>query len=151
MDLTDDKHGKLLDHIGEHILEELQRDGRLPMSRLGKRVGLSTPAVAERVRKMEEAGIITGYHAHVRESPDSVTAFIHVNTPPQAYPRVLALLEENPRVVECHHMSGEDAFIIKVGVEEMAQIESLVKDLSRHGTTRTHIVLSSPILRRSAP
>ena len=149
MDLTDGKRERLLDEIGLKILRELGRDGRLSMRRLGALVGLSTPAVSERVRKLEEAGIILGYHAHIQRDPDPITAFIHLKTPPQSYPRALAVLEKSPQVLECHHMSGEDAFIIKVGVAEMVQIEDLVTRLSPFGTTRTRIVLSSPILNRS--
>ncbi len=151
MDLTDEKRRRLLDDIGRKILTELRGEGRLSMRQLGLRVGLSTPAVTERVKKLEEAGIILGYHAEIRTAPKAITAFIQLKTPPQSYGAVQAIVENFPQVMECHHMSGDDAFIIKVGVDDMVRIEELVTLLSPHGTTRTSIVLSSPILRGTEP
>ncbi|MCG8563853.1 MAG: Lrp/AsnC family transcriptional regulator [Desulfobacterales bacterium] len=151
MDLTDEKRGRLLDEIGRRILMELRAEGRLSMRQLGLRVGLSTPAVTERVKKLEEAGILLGYHAKIRTAPKAITAFIHLRTPPQSYPAVQAVLAGFPQVMECHHMSGDDAFIIKVGVDDMARIEALVTLLSPHGTTRTSIVLSTPIPGETDP
>ncbi|MCG8617945.1 MAG: Lrp/AsnC family transcriptional regulator [Desulfobacterales bacterium] len=141
----DFKSEKLLDDIGRHILETLKDDARISHSRLGRIVGLSTPAVTERVRKLEEAGIIKGYHTRIdtAESRPLVTAFIELDVPTALYDRVQKLVDRDPRVLECHHMSGQTSFIIKVRTDSVADLETLVSEFSPLGQTRTSIVLSS--------
>jgi Lrp/AsnC family leucine-responsive transcriptional regulator len=110
-------------------------------------VGLSAPAVAERVRKMEEAGIITGYHAHI--DPEAmgnfVIAFIHLTTEARHYPAVKSLASDLPEIIACHHVSGEVSFILKVRVDAVADLEALVARFSPLGRTRTAIVLSTSV------
>ncbi|HCY85740.1 MAG TPA: AsnC family transcriptional regulator [Desulfobacteraceae bacterium] len=139
------KSEKLLDDIGRHILETLKNDARIPHSRLGRIVGLSTPAVTERVRKLEEAGIIEGYHARIKtpKTTSAVTAFMELDVPRALYDRVRKITEKNPKVLECHHMSGQASFIIKVRADSVADLDSLVSTFSPLGQTRTSIVLSS--------
>ncbi|WDP93256.1 MAG: Lrp/AsnC family transcriptional regulator [Desulfobacter sp.] len=139
------KFDKLMDDIGEKILGALEADARISYSRLGKIAGLSTPAVTERVRKMEEAGIITGYHARVcrEEEPPGVTAFIELDVPAAVYDRVKHTAEGLSQVLECHHISGKAAFILKVRVKAVPDLEDLVSRFSPFGRTRTSIVLSS--------
>jgi len=143
-------HTKLLDEVGWRILAALQEDGRLSFAELGRRVGLSLPAVAERVRRLEEAGIITGYRAEVNmvkiELP--IMAFIRMNTPRDQYPALIALLNKLPQALECHHLTGSESFIIKVVVASIADLETLIGQLSVFGQTSTSIVLSSPVLKR---
>ena len=138
---------KLLDRIGLRILSVLQDNARMPLSRIAKKVGLSAPAVAERMRKLEEAGIITGYHAGI--APDavgrSVCAFIHLTTDPKNYKAVIALAEKTPQITACHHISGDASFIIRVQLEDVPALESLVERLSPFGRTQTTIVLSTPV------
>ena len=107
---------KILDNVGWQILTALQEDARLSFAELGRRVGLSLPAVAERVRRMEEAGIITGYSAKidVNKIGLSIMAFIRVSTSGDKYPTVISLASKMPEVVECHHLTGTDSFIMKV-------------------------------------
>jgi Lrp/AsnC family leucine-responsive transcriptional regulator len=138
---------KLLDRIGLRILSVLQDNARMPLSKIGKKIGLSAPAVAERMRKLEEAGIITGYHAGI--APDaigrSVCAFIHLTTEPKNYKAVIALAEKVPQITACHHISGDASFIIRVQLEDVPALESLVERLSPFGRTQTTIVLSTPV------
>ena len=137
--------GKLMDAIGERILEVLEGEGRMPFSRLARIVGLSTPAVTERVRKMEDAGIIEGYHAKIRrdDSGSKVTAFMELSAPAGLYDRVKGTAGRLAQVLECHHVSGRAAFILKIRVDSMAEMEPLVARFSPFGKTRTSIVLSS--------
>lgn len=143
-------HTKLLDEVGWRIVKALQEDGRLSFAELGRQVGLSLPAVSERVRRMEEAGIITGYHAEVNlpKAGRPITAFIRMNVPRSCYPAFIALVQGLSEVLECHHLSGVDAFILKVALTSIPHLEALIDQLSRHGETTTSIVLSSPVARR---
>lgn len=140
----DFKISKLMDELGEKILKELGANARISYSELGRRVGLSTPAVTERVRKLEEAGIIEGYHAKVkRQEQGSLSAFIQLDAPAGAYGRIRDRADQLDQVLECHHVSGEGAFILKVRVGDVADLETLVAGFSPFGKTRTAIVLSS--------
>lgn len=141
---------KLLDDIGWHILQELQLNARISFAELGRRVGLSIPAVTERVKKMVDAGIITGFHAEV--NPEKIgypiTAFIRMNISGDVSSRIIALMEHLPEVIECHRGTGGDSFIMKVRVSSVAHLESVIERLLPFGTTTTSIVLSSPVTRR---
>jgi Lrp/AsnC family leucine-responsive transcriptional regulator len=135
---------KLLDDTGWQLLQALQEDARLSFAELGRMVGLSPPAVAERVRRMEDAGIITGYRAQV--NPEKIglplMALIALTTTPQQYPQVIALINGLPEVLECHHVTGNCSFSIKAIASSMSHLEGLIGQLSRYGQTSTSIVLS---------
>lgn len=139
------KSEKLMDTIGENILKALRRDARISYSRLGREVGLSTPAVTERVRKMEEAGIILGYHASIRrpDAENEILAFVELSTPADHYDRVKRKADQLAQVLECHHISGQAAFILKVRTGSVAELEALISEFSPFGRTRTSIVMSS--------
>ncbi|HXV99613.1 MAG TPA: Lrp/AsnC family transcriptional regulator [Anaerolineae bacterium] len=143
-------NAKLLDEVGWRILGALQEDGRLSFAELGRRVGLSLPAVAERVRRLEEAGIITGYRAEVNLAKIGLTimAFIRMYTPRDQYPGLIALLNRLPQALECHHLTGSESFIIKIAVTSMADLETLIGQLSAYGQTTTSIVLSSSLSKK---
>jgi len=142
---------KLLDPIGWHILAELQDDARIHFSELGRRVGLSTPAVIERVHRMEEAGIITGYRVEIdREKVGRpVCAFIRVRVIGDLITRVIAIAREMPEVQECHHIAGEDTFLLKVFVSKPEALENIIKKFMPYVATTTMIVFSSPVTRRT--
>lgn len=139
------KSDKLLDSIGKKIIRTLADDARISYSALGRIVGLSTPAVTERVKKLEEAGIIRGYHARVRlpEETPGITAFIELDAPALQYDRVRNTAARDSRVLECHHVSGQTAFLLKVRAGSVAELEAVVSGFSPFGTTRTSIVLST--------
>ncbi|MHB1296610.1 MAG: Lrp/AsnC family transcriptional regulator [Anaerolineae bacterium] len=140
---------KLLDHTNRQIIALLQENARIPYRAIGQAVGLTSPAVAERIRKLEEAGIIAGYHASVAlpEADRGICAFIRLRTPTPHYGRVIALAQTSPRILECHHVSGEDAFMLKVIVSATEELEALIGQLSSYGQTTTAIVLSTSVDR----
>jgi Lrp/AsnC family transcriptional regulator, leucine-responsive regulatory protein len=135
---------RLLDVIGWRLLHELQRDARLSYSELGARVGLSPSAVAERLRRLEEAGIITGYRAEVNTAKLGlpITAFIRCSSPG---PQIGNIARASPEVLECHRITGGDAFILKVIVASVAHLEAFIDRLMPYGQPTTSLVLSSPV------
>jgi len=141
---------KLLDTIGWKLLKELQEDARLSYAELGRRVGLTTPAVVERMRRLEETGIIAGYRAEIdtKKVGLSITAFIRMSVSGNVTERITNLVRELPEILECHKGTGGDSFIIKVAVSSVEHLESLLDKLTPYGTTSTSIVLSSPVERR---
>lgn len=141
---------KLLDHTGWRILQELQADARLSMAELGRRVGLSAPAVAERVRKLEDAKIIAGYHACVipRRVGRPVLAFIRISASGAVKANVEAMIQKTPEVIEAHRGTGSDCFILKVAVEDVAHLERVTDRFMRFGQLTTSVVMSSPLESR---
>jgi Lrp/AsnC family transcriptional regulator, leucine-responsive regulatory protein len=137
----------LLDKVGWQLLRVLQEDARLSFSELGRRVGLSSPAVAERVRRMEDAGIITGYRALVEPSKLGypTTAFVHLKTTGEHHSRIATVAHTLAEVLECHHVTGQDSYMIKVIVSSMVHLEHVISQLRKYGETTTSIVLSSPV------
>jgi len=129
------------------IVRSLKLEARLSLAELGRRVKLTAPAVAERVRRLEEAGILAGYHAHVPADRTGrpIGVFVRMRVPPEKYKKVLPFLRTLDEVIECHHLSGEDAFLIRAAVESIPALEEFVRTLSEHGQTATSLILSSPI------
>ncbi len=142
---------KLMDSAGWHLLEALQQDARLSYTELGQRVGLSAPAVAERVRRMEDAGIISGYHAEINRSKLGlpITAIIRMSTfPGDRCTRFTASVQDIPEVLECSRVTGDDSMIIKVMAASVEHLETLIDHLSEQGNITTSMVLSTPVDRR---
>ena len=142
---------KLLDDVGWNILSELQENARVSLAELGRRVGLSTPAALERVRRMEEAGIILGYHAELDGAKVGIpiTAFIRISVVGEMLQRVISIAGKLDEVLECHRVTGTDSFIIKVGVSSVEHLQQLFDQFSPYTATTTSIILSSPVTRRS--
>ena len=136
-----------LDDLGRKLLAVLQEDARLSFSALGRRVGLSPPAVAERVRRMEQAGLITGYRATVDPALAglAITAFLRVLCPGEKYQAVRQLAGDLPDVLECHHVTGEDCFFIKVAVPSVEVLETVVDRFRAHGRTISSVALSAVV------
>jgi Lrp/AsnC family leucine-responsive transcriptional regulator len=140
------------DALDRQILQLLQTEGRIKLSELGRRVRLSPAAVTERVRRLETAGVITGYGAHVAPARlgYGIQAFIRVN-PHGGYtlkhPRTLELIER-PEITEVHHVVGEDCWILKVAVTDTVHLEEVLEAVSALGRTTTSIVLTSPVERK---
>lgn len=140
-----------LDATDVKIIEILQESGRVSMKDLGQSVSLTSPAVSERVKRLEEAGIISGYKAVV--NPDAIgkhiKAFIHVSLPEQNYTVFLSAVGKDKRVVECHHITGDDCTLVKVIVENMGELESVIDEIKKFGKTKTSVILSTPISSKS--
>ena len=141
------KDDYLLDETGWKILQELQRDARLSFPELGRRVGLSSPAVAERVRKLEDAGVITGYGARIDPVKVglSLMAFVRITTTPQAESGLRALMMELPELLECHRVTGNESFLLKLVVTSITHLEHVLNQLVSAGPVTTSIVLSTPL------
>lgn len=139
-----------IDDIDRKVLNELQRDARISYAELGRRVGLTTPAVIERVRKLEDAGVITGYRAEIDASKVGlpITAFIRMSISGVDYSHIVEVAEQSNEVLECHRGTGSDSFIMKVAVASVEHLQQIIDKLTPYGITTTAIVLSSPVKRR---
>ena len=140
----------MLDEIDRKILKELQQDARVSYAELGRRVGLTTPAVIERVRKLEDSGVIRGYRAEVDTAKVGlpITAFIRMSITGVDYSHIIEVAEQSNEVLECHRGTGGDSFIMKVAVSSVEHLQELIDRLVPYGITTTTIVLSSPVKRR---
>lgn len=139
-----------LDKISWKILRELQIDARLSYAELGRRVGLTTPAVIERIRKLEDAGIITSYRAEIDTAKVGlpITAFIRMSITGIDYSHIIEVVQESNEVLECHRGTGGDSFIMKVAVADVGHLQTIIDKLTPYGITTTSIVLSSPVKSR---
>jgi Lrp/AsnC family leucine-responsive transcriptional regulator len=143
----------LLDEVNTRIVEELRRDPRLTMTALGRCIGMSAPAVTERVRRMEEAGVIRGYRLDLDPAALGLplTAYIRIRPDPGQLPKVAELARNIPEVVECHRITGEDCFILKAHFPAIDQLDRLLDQFLVYGTTTTSIVQSTPVPLRLPP
>jgi Lrp/AsnC family transcriptional regulator, leucine-responsive regulatory protein len=138
-----------LDEVSWQILEALQEDARISFSELGRQVGMSPPAVAERVRRMEDLGIITGYHAtiNLEKVGFPIVAFVRINAG-EYCSRMGGLIQGIPEVVEYHRVTGGDSGIMKIVASSVGHLEIIIDRLASFGTTITSIVLSNPLSGR---
>lgn len=141
-----------LDAIAWKILECLQKNARLPFAELGRQVGLSTPAVAERVHRLEEAGVITGYHAAVNVAklgiPIRILMRLTIPGGDLQISRTVSAIKELSEVSRCHRITGSESFVLEADVVSIRHMEALIDRLSALGATSTSTVLSSPVERR---
>jgi len=140
----------LLDQFGRKLLDELQANARLSLAELSRRIGLSPTATAERLKQMEEVGIIHGYSVDIdREALGlEVMAFIRMSCGGQNYHRLLEYVQGLEEVRECHHLTGGDDLLIKVTTASMSDLEALIEALLPFGNPVTSLVLSSPVEHR---
>jgi Lrp/AsnC family leucine-responsive transcriptional regulator len=140
-----------LDETSWKLLALLQEDARLSFTELGRRVNLSTPAVTERVRKLEEAGIIRAYRAEVDPAQVGrpIMAFVQYTVPKRDEGHAVELIKSLPEVVECHHVAGNVSMILKVHVPSVQRMEQIVQLIGKFGETQTMFVLSSPLPGRA--
>lgn len=141
---------KQLDALDWAILRELQTDGRIAFAELGRRVGLGPSSVAERVRGLEDAGVIRGYRAELDAERIGlpITAFVRVRSHPGSADAFQRLVEDLPEVVECHHVTGEDCYLVKVVGRSIRHLEETTTQLASHGQTTTAVVFSTVVERR---
>ena len=141
---------RLIDDVNRKILGELQEDGRLSVAELGRRVGLSSPAVAERLGRLEREGVITGYRAEIdpRALGLTLSAVVRIRPAPGQIANVADLARRTPEVVECRRSTGEDCYIATAHVRDVEHLEEVIDHFTALGQTTTSIVQSSPVPRR---
>ena len=139
-----------LDDVDLRLLEALQRDGRAGWAELGRTVGLSASATAERVRRLEESGVITGFTCEV--DPEKlglpISALVRLRYPNANYRPFHQLLATTPEIVEAHHVTGEDCFVLTVRARSMRHLEEVTGRIGGLGSVTTSVVYSTPLGRR---
>lgn len=133
------------------ILAELQRNARVPFAELARRVGLSNPSVIERVRKLEETGVITGYRAEVDPAKVGlpVRAIVKVSVAGDKLSVFAAHAKRLPEVMECHRVTGSESYIVQVAVRDVLHLEQVIDSMMPYLSTNTSMILASPVLRNS--
>ena len=143
----------LIDAVNRRLLLELQGDARLSLAELGRRVGLSAPAVGERLQRLQEAGVVRGYRAELDPGALGFPLGVIIRVRPAAgeLHKVAELARQTPEVVECHRITGEDCFFMKLQVRDVAHLEEVIDRFLLFGQTTTSIVQSSPVAARGLP
>ncbi|MGH3386052.1 MAG: Lrp/AsnC family transcriptional regulator [Nocardioidaceae bacterium] len=136
-----------LDDVNRRILAALTEDPRLSASELARRVGMSAPAVRERVSRLEQAGVIRGYRIDVDPAAIGlpVAAWVRIRPGPGQLPKIADLAARTPEVSECHRISGEDCFLLKVHVSAIEALEQVLDRFLIHGQTTSSFIVSSPV------
>jgi Lrp/AsnC family leucine-responsive transcriptional regulator len=143
-------HDKVMDDLNWAILGELQQNSRLPAAEIGRRIGLSAPAVAERIQRLEERGIIKGYQTHVDFDKLGLTirAFILFRTNVLKHTELIRLVEAIPEVLEWHTITGNYAVLLKVAAFSSEQLAAIIEGLEEYGETNTSLILSKSPQRK---
>lgn len=143
----------IFDEVNTALLRELQTEPRLATSELARRVGMSAPAVRERIQRLEGLGVIAGYRVVI--DPASVglpvTAFTRIRPMPGALPKIAELAAATPEVTECYRITGEDCFLVKLHAPAIDELEGILDRFLAFGTTTTSIVVSTPVPARPLP
>jgi Lrp/AsnC family leucine-responsive transcriptional regulator len=144
---------KAIDDIDLRILTELQINARVTLAELGRRIALSAPAVAERMQRLEDTGVITGYHAEVnpRALGFPVTVMIRVRPAIRELDRIAKIAQEIPEIVECYRMTGDDCFYFTMHLRAVDDLEPIIDRFTPHGRTTTSLIQSAPVPRRPLP
>jgi Lrp/AsnC family transcriptional regulator, leucine-responsive regulatory protein len=147
------KQELLRDNRNIELLGLLRDDPRLSTSELARRVGLSAPAVRERILRLEESGIIRGYRLELDPAALGypVAAFVRVRPAPGQLPKLAELARSMAQVVECHRVTGEDCFVLKVHLRSIDELDKVLDQLLVYGQTTTSIIQSTPVPLRSLP
>jgi Lrp/AsnC family leucine-responsive transcriptional regulator len=140
----------LLDETNLRLLGELQRDARVSIAELGRRVGLSSPAVAERIKRLELEGVIAGYRAEIdpRRLGYSLGVIIRIRPNPRQIADVAALARDTAEVIECHRVTGEDCYVMTAYVRDVEHLEAVIDQFVAYGQTTSSIMQSAPVPRR---
>lgn len=142
--------GLRVDEIDTRLLNELQSDARLSLAELGRRVGLSSPAVAERLQRLEDDGVIRAYRVEIdpRHLGYSLTAIIRIRPAPGQLRAVADLAEQTSEIAECHRITGDDCYIATANLRDVGHLEEVIDRFALLGQTTTSIVQSSPVHSR---
>lgn len=142
----------LLDEVNQRILAALTQNPRLSASELARRIGMSAPAVRDRVNRLEQAGVIRGYRLDIDPAAIGlpVAAWVRIRPGPGQLPKIADLAERTPEVSECHRISGDDCFVLKVHVPAIAAIEDILDRFLLHGQTTSSFIVSTPVPPRPA-
>lgn len=142
-----------IDATDAKLLHALAADARTSLAELARLVGMSSPSVSERVKRMEEAGVIEGYGARINPKALGLplAAWLRVRPLPGQLQKVADILRALPEIVECDRITGEDCFIARAFVRSVEDLEQLIDKIIPHATTNTSIIQSSPVKRRLPP
>ena len=142
-----------LDDVNRRLLQELEADARLSTAELARRVNLSSPAVADRVRRLEQAGVITGYHAAIdpRALGYPLAVIVRIRPSPRQLPKVAQIARDVREVVECHRITGDDCFLLTLRLRSIDDLEPILDRFTLHGRTTTSFVHSAPVPPRPLP
>jgi Lrp/AsnC family leucine-responsive transcriptional regulator len=148
-----DNISPLLDAANLRILREMSADPRITMKELARRISMSAPATTERVQRLEESGVIRGARLEIDQAALGlpITAYVRVRPMPGALTKIAELARSIPEVVECHRITGEDCFLMKVLVARVDGLEAVLDELLAYGNTTSSIVQSSPVTLRAPP
>jgi Lrp/AsnC family transcriptional regulator, leucine-responsive regulatory protein len=143
----------LLDGTNRRLLAELEADARVSVAELGRRIGLSAPAVSERIGRLERAGVITGYHAALdpRALGYPLAAIVRIRPNSRELQRIPAIAVDTPEVVECYRITGEDCYFVKLHLRSIDELEPLLDRFTPYGQTTTSIIHSAPVPPRPLP
>jgi len=143
----------LADHKNLELLRLLRKNPRTSVSELARRIGMSNPAVKERILRLEESSILAGYRLDLnpKELGYNVMAFVRIRPLPGHLSKIVELAQAIPEVTECHRITGEDCFILKVFLKEISSLDRVLDRFLMHGQTTTSIVQSSPVPARGVP
>jgi Lrp/AsnC family transcriptional regulator, leucine-responsive regulatory protein len=141
----------LLDEVNVRLLAELSADPRAGASELARRIGMSAPAVRERVARLEEAGVIRGYRLDIDPAAIGlpVAAWVRLRPGPGQLPKIAELAARVPEVSECHRISGDDCFLVKVHVPSIESLEAVLDQFLLHGQTTSSFIVSTPVSPRT--
>jgi Lrp/AsnC family leucine-responsive transcriptional regulator len=136
-----------LDDVNRALLAELQSDARLTVAELGRRVGLSSPAVSDRLQRLRDGGVITAYRAQLdpRALGLALSVVLRIRPAPRELRKVGDLARDTPEVVECHRVTGEDCYFMKLHVRDVEHLEEVIDRFAIYGQTTTSIIQSSPV------
>lgn len=145
----------LLDDVNIRLLTELQADPRQSMSELARRVGMSAPAVTERINRLETAGVIRGYRVDIDPAaiglPVSAWVRVRPGPGPGQLPRIAEIAAKTPQISECYRITGEDCFLLRVFVPAVEDLESILDGILPYGTTTSAVLVATPVPARPLP
>ena len=143
----------LLDQRNLELLRLLRADTRMSLSALARRIGMSAPAVRERIARLEEAGVIQGYRLQINPAALGfpIAAMVRIRPMPGKLPKIVELAQSTPQISECHRITGEDCFVIKLHLRNLDELDPILDRFLAFGQTTTSLLQSSPVPPRALP